>query len=197
MDYSREKLIDIWQRAVPGTPPPEVFDTLLYPNAGADGSSDGAPPLSTDDASTVDRAATSLVPMQSPAPNSSSACSRLGSAVDGELCLFAIYRTLAKYARSRRIRGLAREFDRLAADAYASARTAAVECYLTCGEYRFNEAKAPQLDSLRDGIRKAWTLERSLAKLYAEFGSEFGGDALMRICSAHSTKLRELLAASL
>lgn len=178
MDYSREKLIDIWQRAVPGTPPPEVFDALLYPNAGTDGSSNGA---------------LSIVP----APNSSSACSRLGSAVDGELCLFAIYRTLAKYARSRRIRGLAREFDRLAADAYASARTAAVECYLTCGEYRFSEAEAPQLDSLRDGIRKAWTLERSLAKLYAEFGSEFGGDALMRICSAHSTKLRELLAASL
>ncbi len=196
MDYSREKLIDIWQRAVPGTPPPEVFDTLLYPNAEADGSSDGAPLSSSEDAA-ANRAPSVDASALATAPNPTSACARLCSAVDGELCLFAIYRTLAKYARSRRMRGLAREFDRLSADAYASARTVAVECYLTCGEYRFNEPEAPRLDSLRDGIRKARTLERSLAKLYAEFGSEFGGDALMRICSAHSTKLRELLAANL
>lgn len=165
MDYSREKLIEIWQRAAPGTPPPELFDTLA-----------------------------TAAPTPTPV---ATMCERLRGAADGELCLFALYSTLARHARSRRLRGLAREFDRLSADAYAAARSAAGACYLACGDYQFGEPECPPFDSLRDGIRKAWTVERSLAKLYAEFSAEIGGDMLMRICSAHSTKLRELLEASL
>lgn len=198
MDYSREKLIEIWQRAAPGTPPPELFDTLLYPDGQADVSG-GALSLGevgvTDNPAVVD-AASRLPSTAAPTPVSTT-CERLRGAADGELCLFALYSTLARHSRSRRLRGLAREFDRLSADAYAAARSAAGACYLACGDYTFGEPECPPFDSLRDGIRKAWTVERSLAKLYAEFSAEIGGDMLMRICSAHSTKLRELLEASL
>lgn len=199
MDYSREKLIEIWQRAAPGTPPPELFDTLLYPNAEADVSG-GALSLgktgATDKPAVVD-AASRLPSTAVPAPTpAATMCERLRGAADGELCLAALYSTLARHSRSRRLRGLAREFDRLSADAYAAARSAAGACYLACGDYAFSEPECPPFDSLRDGIRKAWTVERSLAKLYAEFSAEIGGDMLMRICSAHSTKLRELLEAS-
>lgn len=213
MDYSREKLIEIWQRAAPGTPPPELFDTLLYSDGQADVSG-GALSLgevgATDNPAVVDArsavaptvdAASRLpstavsVPTRAPTPVSTT-CERLRGAAEGELCLFALYSTLARHSRSRRLRGLAREFDRLSADAYASARSAAGACYLACGDYAFGEPECPPFDSLRDGIRKAWTVERSLAKLYAEFSADMGGDMLMRICSAHSTKLRELLEAS-
>lgn len=211
MDYSREKLIEIWQRAAPGTPPPELFDTLLYSDGQADVSG-GAPSLGAGDKSDAKQASIPAAPTVSPdlpaptlapVPQSASPaptitmCERLRGAVDGELCLFALYRMLARHSRSRRLRGLAREFDRLSADAYAAARSAAGACYLACGDYTFGEPEAPPVDNLRDGIRKAWTVERSLAKLYAEFSAEMGGDMLMRICSAHSTKLRELLEASL
>lgn len=200
MDYSRDKLIEIWQRAAPGTPPPELFDTLLYPDGQVERSTDckrlrdavdGALSLSKAD----DRSAV-CEPSAAPTP-AATMCERLRGAVDGELCLFALYATLARHARMRRLRGLAREFDRLSADAYAAARSAAGACYLACGDYQFNEPECPPIDCLRDGIRKAWTLERSLANLYAEFESEIGGDMLMKICSAHSSKLRELLEASL
>lgn len=209
MDYSREKLIEIWQRAAPGTPPPELFDTLLYSDGQAD-VSDGALSLCSDLKSDAKRASGAPAPtafspaLPAPAPSTAAptpspgptTCERLRGAVEGELCLFALYRALARHSRSRRLRGLAREFDRLSADAYAAARSAAGACYLACGDYAFGEPECPPFDSLRDGIRKAWTVERSLAKLYAEFSAEIGGDMLMRICSAHSTKLRELLEAS-
>ena len=128
MDYSREKLIEIWQRAAPGTPPPELFDTLLYSDGQAERSSDGALSLNADGKLDAKRTSdapaptasspappaitpstAASVPAIAPAPTpAATVCERLRGAVDGELCLFALYRMLARHSRSRRLRGLAR-----------------------------------------------------------------------------------------
>ena len=192
MDYSREKLEEIWRRVMPNDPPPAVFDSLSFePREAAEGEYalfDGEGERSGD-----------------------GACAALRRAVDRELELTALYHALARWvlahpaaARSdtrRGSRGVSRELMRLANEQFAAAKAVAGAHLLASGEYHFPAPGRCEVASLRDGLRRAWSLEHELVAEYAQMeqgGSPvqadgFGLERLRRMHSERSLELSGLL----
>lgn len=199
MDFSRDKLIEIWARAMPNEPPPALFDTLVFPG-------DGERPLPSESGDAADGCGS---PDDRDAADGCDVSddretvAELRRGVERELELAALYHALARYALAHPAsargdvgsppKSAARELMRLSNEQYASAKAVAGAHLLASGEYFFPSPAPVKVKSLREGLRRAWALERELAAAYARLEPLIGGGRLRHSHSSHSLALCGLL----
>lgn len=171
MDFSREKLVEIWRRVMPNDPPPEVFDTLAYPDGEPREAAQGEDYALFDNVSDAVRTDAALDPY------ALHEAADLRNAVQRELELTALYHALARWVLAhpaaaredtrRGSRSVSRELMRLANEQFAAAKAVAGAHLLASGEYFFPAPERCEVASLREGLRRAWSLERELVAAYA------------------------------